>query len=116
MRSRFLVCSILVLILVLAAGCASKKKTSEIMQSWMGQHVSRLIDSWGPPSNETDDGRGGKVYTWAYSRYVQPSAYTWTDKSGHAWTNVSGGQTYTSVRQFWVDSGGVIYNWRWQGR
>ena len=42
-------------------GCAYKSNR-EIMNSWMGSHISAVIRSWGPPTQITSDGAGGKIY------------------------------------------------------
>ena len=44
-------------------GCAYKSNR-EIMNSWMGSHISAVIRSWGPPTQVTADGAGGKIYIW----------------------------------------------------
>jgi hypothetical protein len=48
-------------------GCASRtKKYSTILNSWMGQDVSELIVSWGPPSQTYRLPDGRTSYTWNY--------------------------------------------------
>ena len=34
------------------------------MKSWMGDHVSKVVQSWGPADRITSDGADGKVYIW----------------------------------------------------
>ena len=34
------------------------------MNSWMGSHISKVIRSWGPPTQITADGAGGHIYIW----------------------------------------------------
>jgi len=90
MKSLFINLVILPL-LVLTIGCSSINK---LTQDGIGQPISTIIDSMGPPSRVTPDGRGGSVYIWEH----------WVDTgygSGHVWSNV-----------FWADSNGVIYKWR----
>jgi hypothetical protein len=90
MKSLFVNLLILPL-LVLTIGCSSINK---LTQDGIGQPISTIIDSMGPPSRVTPDGRGGSVYIWEH----------WVDTgygSGHVWSNV-----------FWADSNGVIYKWR----
>jgi hypothetical protein len=90
MKSLFVKLVILPL-LVLTIGCSSINK---LTQDGIGQPISTIIDSMGPPSRVTPGGRGGSVYIWEH----------WVDTgygSGHVWSNV-----------FWADSNGIIYKWR----
>ena len=90
MKSIFVKLVILPL-LVLTIGCSSINK---LTQDGIGQPISTIIDSIGPPSRVTPDGRGGSVYIWEH----------WVDTGyggGHIWSNM-----------FWADSNGIIYKWR----
>ena len=90
MKSIFVKLVILPL-LALTIGCSSINK---LTQDGIGQPISTIIDSMGPPSRVTPDGRGGSVYNWEH----------WVDTgygSGHVWSNM-----------FWADSNGIIYKWR----
>ena len=76
---------------VLTISCSSIDK---LTQDGIGQPISTIIDSMGPPSHVTPDGRGGSVYIWEH----------WVDTGyggGHVWSNT-----------FWADSNGIIYKWR----
>ncbi len=78
-------------LLVLTIGCSSINK---LTQDGIGQPISTIIDSMGPPLRVTPDGRGGSIYVWEH----------WVDTgygSGYVWSNV-----------FWADSNGIIYKWR----
>ena len=95
------------------SGCASA--INETMDSWMGHHVSELIQSWGPPTRTTPDGKGGKVYIWEHvidagqrpgRVRVTPGGATYTEPERI---------TSTRTRMFYVDRNGRIYSWRWQG-
>ena len=90
MKSIFVKLVILPL-LILTIGCSSIDK---LTQDGIGQPISTIIDSMGPPSRVTPDGRGGSVYIW--ERWVD-TGYG----SGHVWSNM-----------FWADSNGIIYKWR----
>ena len=57
-----------ILCLTLVIGCGPS--TKEIMNSWKGAHVSRLIRSWGPPQEITSDGLGGRIYIWRSDVYI----------------------------------------------
>ncbi len=52
---------------VLIAGCAASTSSptlNEVMDSWMGHHVSEVIRAWGPADRLAEDGAGGKIYIW----------------------------------------------------
>ena len=77
----------------------SKKQNEITMDSWMGEHVSKLIRSWGPPQRVISDGASGKIYIWS-SRVKNPFSQR---------------EKYDRVRMFWVNSRGIIYHWRAKG-
>jgi len=77
--------------------------------SWRGHHVRELVARRGPPDQITDDGSGGKIYTYYKGR-------TWTDGQGMIFQ-----QTHTSLRMstgnverrmFWINNEGIVYRVR----
>lgn len=86
------------------------------MQSWVGSTKAQLYQSWGPPSQITDDGQGGEILI--YSQNVNLGQQAGQIKSngygGISYTNPQQ-MGYTRTRMFYVDKNGVIYNWKWQG-
>jgi hypothetical protein len=80
----------ILLLLVLTFGCSFIR---EGMQDGIGQPISTMIDSWGPPSRVTSDSRGGSVYIW----------YIWNYYGYANWR--------LDQYMFWVDSNGIIYKW-----
>jgi len=113
MNKKQLIVAWLLISLFLLNGCASISNT---MQSWVGSHKSALILSWGPPQQIHSDGAGGEVLV--YGQYVDLG-----QAPGQVQSNYYGGYTYTApqqrgysrTRMFYVDSDGIIYNWRWKG-
>ena len=117
--------------LVSVSGCATTAQINAAMQSWVGHSMSELVAAWGPPSQVLDDGSGGKILSYQYTRahtthgaaYTQSSATAY-GVGGHAYASGSSVTTYgpsrttttNSWRTFWVDSRGVVVNWSWQGR
>lgn len=97
-------------------GCAYKS-TSEIMNSWKGSHISQVIQSWGPPTQTTDDGAGGKIYIW------RPHPIPLPQESPNATAQEQLNSTYrriaiqnhnNSYKMFYVRPNGTIYHWRAQ--
>ena len=119
----------LLLIIAGLAGCALIDKQ---MESWMGHHQSDLIASWGPPQQVMDDGQGGKIFVYTYTRSRTSPATAKTEYSGRAHSYGNGlstrlkgtstttftpatTTTYTKRRMFWIDSNARIYRWAWKG-
>ena len=119
--------ALLLLIVFVLGGCGPP--TAEIMNSWKGAHVSRLIRSWGPPQQVTTDGAGGRIYIWTtdvnipltkaesktkgtvtYNPYLDE--YTIESKTTYTEPIVIDGQ---KVRMFWANKDGIIYHWRAKG-
>ena len=116
---------LLVGLLVAIIGCGPS--TKEIMNSWKGDHVSKLIRSWGPPKQVVSDGAGGKIYIWSDRIYI-PIAEGKTETRatvdrGPYTSRVKSTTTYTppivvdgdKVRMFWVNSNGIIHHWQAKG-
>ncbi len=116
-----------VMLVCVLASCGPT--TTEIMNSWKGSHVSRLIRSWGPPQQVTTDGVGGRIYIWTtevnipltnatsktkgtvdYNPYLDQ--YTIKSKTTHIAPIIIEGQR---ARMFWVDEDGIIYYWQAKG-
>jgi len=85
-------------------------KAQEVMESWVGQHESDLIASWGPPNKIMPDGKGGTVLD--YSHYRDFGYRGYIDRFGNLYGYPLG---YTADRYFYVDSNGIIYNFKWKG-
>jgi hypothetical protein len=106
---------LLVATLATVTACASLSPSRK-MQSWMGSTAQQLILSWGPPTRTSSDGAGGSILIYEYDRNMG-------QVPGLAVQNADGSVSYTAPqrsgyvasRMFWVNSGGLIYNWRWQG-
>jgi|NGEPerStandDraft_6_1074524.scaffolds.fasta_scaffold62433_2 hypothetical protein len=99
---RFVCLALLIALCGYSVGCASLNP-STAMQQWNGRTSQQLILQWGPPMRSTTDGAGGEVLVYEYWRPRQFVPYV-------GWI---GG--YSASRMFYVNSDGVIYNWRWQG-
>ena len=106
-------------------GCAYKSNR-EIMNSWMGSHISAVIRSWGPPTQITSDGAGGKIYirrpqpiqlppepppappgaSAAYKRQVAQEQLNATYRRIAVQTHNN------SYKMFYVRPNGIVYHWR----
>ena len=66
---------ILAVSITVFAGCTPSTRqvtTRQVMNSWMGSHISELIRSWGPPQQIVTDGAGGKIYIWSWQVTAPP--------------------------------------------
>ncbi len=117
MRARILITSVL---LISSLSCAGR--INKMMASWQGHHYSKLIAKWGPPQQESSDGKGGKVLV-----YVERTEFT-TPGTATSDTSIYGKSATTttvyvppkthgwnSYRMFFVDAEGIIYRWSWKG-
>ena len=99
--------------LLLFVACASPQAQ---MESWMGKSEGDLIQAWGPPQNRESDGKGGQVLT--YGKTVdlgQTPGYMQRNYNGTvSWVNPEQ-NSYTRIRQFYINPEGTIYYFRWQG-
>jgi len=91
--------------------CATKRKTSRTMQTWVGHHKSELYQhpKWGPPTRITEDGLGGEILI--YDTQVNLGGQTY-----HSYPlRQQGGYGYVRSRIFFVDRRGIIYTWQAKG-
>jgi hypothetical protein len=89
---------------------ARQIQITKIMRSWIGQHESELIASWGPPSRIMPDGKGGTVLDYSHYKGLGQTGYI--DPWGRIYTSPTG---YKATRLFYVDNNGIVYNFKWQG-
>ena len=126
---------LIILMALVFLGCAHKN-TSEIMNSWMGSHISEVIQSWGPPTQVADDGAGGRIYIWRPQpmtttpptiqkrgvlrwnallqqyEYVEETSPTQT--LNEALQKIAIDMHNKSYKMFYVRPNGIIYHWRTQ--
>ena len=96
-------------------GCFSQQIT-DTMKSWEGSHYSQLLQSWGPPTQTSEDGLGGQILVYMYDRNLgQIPGRAWKDNYGVVHYTAPQGNNYTATRMFYVNKDGIIYSWRWQG-
>jgi hypothetical protein len=69
---------ILILAMLLLAGCATTAGYEKVLGSWVGQSADRLISSWGAPANTTQLSDGGRVLEYSNQRNIQIGGYTTT--------------------------------------
>ena len=95
------------------------EKNKQTMDSWMGYHISQTIQKWGPEDKVVSDEAGGQIYIWE-SQMVKhvPEFRTEYPPVGGILQSFPKRSTtyvptnYTFRKMFYVNSNGVIYNWR----
>jgi len=108
-------CLLLALVLLVLCGCAPpaiKSPGDLAIERWQGKPIARVIQSWGPPSEQLEVA-DGQVYSWLASAY-QPSGIP---------ANMAPGTTHAYRSQaelvcrgvFTVDARGLVTHAQWQG-
>lgn len=91
-------CILLTTTAVLASlGCATSQ-ADPLMESWVGKHQSELIREWGPPTESTDDGAGGRILI--YESFQRTGGVS-DPRRG-----------LTDVKMFYARPDGGIYFWK----
>ena len=126
---------LIIFIALSLSGCAYKSNR-EIMNSWMGSHISAVIQSWGPPTQITVDGAGGHIYIWRPQPLAPPPAtiqkrgvvrwnpllnqYEYVEETSPTQTlnqtlqSIAVDIHNSSYKMFYVRPNGIIYYWRAQ--
>jgi len=94
-----------ILAAVVMTSCATAGGYEKMLNSWVGADVSRLIESWGPPSSTYPLPDGRTMYTW--------------DSHGGAVAvpvgNMAVAVPRTCKTTFTVDESRTILSWRYEG-
>ncbi len=114
--------TLLMLVILLTAGCATTAKYEALLNEWVQQDINQLIDEWGYPHNSLKLPNGNTVYIFGSSdSYITPvQTYTRYHAVGdkmYADTMVTGGNAYTYwCRTFFeVNDKNIIVKWRVEG-
>ncbi len=78
-------------LLVLSFGCSA---INELTQDGIGQPISTIAKSMGPPTRVIPDGKGGNIYIW------------------EQWVPTGWYNRELRTNTYFVDPNGIIYNWR----
>lgn len=107
--------TIFTLLLALLIGCAASRPPVDkaaMMDSWIGSHVSKLIEQLGPPTQIDVDGKGGFVLTYRYNSTVgQLPGQLYRSFGGYSYTNPSEIKLVMAF-MFYVNDQGKIYHCR----
>jgi hypothetical protein len=89
----------------LLSSCATTGDYEKVLNSWIGSDISRLIESWGPPTDTYRMPDGRTLYTWFFD--------------GGAVAMPFGNMAYAVSRSckttFTVGTNGVVQTWRYEG-
>lgn len=119
MNSKLLIPIVLAIVL---SGCATTAKYEEVLNSWVGADVNRLVSSWGYPQNSFKAPNGNTVYVYGSSgSYTMPTqtntTYNVVGNTVYGNSTTTGGQTL----KFWcntffeVNDSNRIVTWQWEG-
>ena len=88
-------------------GCATSAKYSAAVSTWVGSHISDVKRSWGPETDVTSDGNGGRIYSWTKRwktrAYYNSSGVYQPPRDRHC------------TRNLYCNQSGKVYSWRWNG-
>ncbi len=107
--------SILMLATILLQSCASLYPTTagyeQILNSWSGSDVNKLMLSWGPPADVFTMPNGNKMYTWLYvgNSYVSSNYNYYLNQ-----IQTTGFTQYCKTT-FTTNSSDRIVSWRYKG-
>ncbi len=87
-------------------------QTKSQLENLLGKPIAAALQQFGPQSYVSDDGQGGKIYTWENN-----AGTTAKEKTDRGWGNNSKWETSSNYckKYIYVNSGGTIYYWRWEG-
>lgn len=110
---KYLFFSSLFLLMLTFSSCATMEgqKVDEMMKSRVGENKEQLRLEWGPPSAVLPDGKGGEIYS--YESTKQTPGYEYPNLFGE--TMYKPPIRYKVTRQFFINSPGNIYDYRWRG-
>ena len=87
---------------------------NEMFQRWKGRTVRDLAGAFGPPTRETSDEAGGRIFVYDRSK---------TDYSASGTSQIIGDKVYQdfsapyeveSLYMYWISPDGIIYRGLWQ--
>ena len=96
----------------------------KILDTWVGENISSLVNQWGYPNDQFVSPSGRKVYVYEQSRIIRIPTNQVTDvKIKENWDSsytVTGKRKYNTVEYkcvTWIETNDVgdIVNWRWKG-
>ncbi len=110
---KYLFFSSLFLLLLTFSSCATmeSQKVDQMMKSWLGVSKDQLQVKWGSPSSVLPDGKGGEIYS--YESTKQSPGYEYPNLFGERMYKPP--NQYKVIRQFFINSSGNIYDYRWRG-
>ncbi len=121
-------------LVILASGCATTRRYSALLDTWVGSNEESLIASWGSPQNVYYMNNGKKVIEYSKGQTIQTGGYTYTTPQTTYHQGAVGNTMYygTSTQyvtqttpvnylyywcktSFIIGENGRIETWRWEG-
>ena len=91
------------------------RRENSLCETWIGLHKSDRIRQCGPPSSVVSDGQGGEIliYDLSYTTQSPGTAQIYPYLNTVTYHNPQA-KLVEQYNQFFCDSRGVIYHWRWK--
>jgi len=99
------------ILLIVGIRKARINKINETMNSWLNHNKNELLRSWGPPTTVFPIDNGGGIWSYHWIGQTSGSAHKHSD----GYVHIDPPQQYTIKRQFYINSNGLIYSYRWEG-
>lgn len=99
------------------SACETTEGYEQMLNTWLGKPVDRLVEAWGPPqaSYTYGDGRRSLQYSEKSTRYYPPMT-SYDPYSGRQTTVFDGyARDMSCVTTFEADAQGIIRSWKWHG-
>ena len=112
---KFMVTAISLIILYSCAPSIPQPTYEEKMQTWLGNHQSKIISQWGAYTRTIDDGAGGKILIWE-EHFTKSSTTTPYTLFGQTFYSHSGGGSGIRYHDVFIDKNGYITNILWGTR
>jgi hypothetical protein len=122
-----------VLLMTTLTGCVFMQAASlnKQIQALIGQPVAVLVSQFGMPTSRFPDGHGGEVWVYQGTSSYTTAGSAYTTGNGYLNGNGAGGiygygnsstiyappatYSYSTIRSFFIDKSGIIYNASWKG-
>jgi hypothetical protein len=102
--------SLVLLILVCLAGCATTRRYESMVDSWNGKTAAELISEWGPPSEVKTLADNTKSYSYVRREKITPPTPNGRTTASEAHTG-----RISCTTEFLVNADGVITGWTLTG-
>ena len=113
--------SLTILLALTISACATSKGYEELMNTWIGANVNKLMEVWGNPTGTFEEPNGNTIYAYTISSNETTQVYSSQNfdvpDAPSSGTQIRGGQSYSFVcnTYFEVNEEKEIVKVEWKG-